>query len=222
MNHLLRMFGALRKTLRYEELQKMDFASGLGDSAWTLYGLVRALKPDVCVEIGAARGKSTCYIGMALKENGYGKLYSIDPHTLTDWNDIDSAETYDLFKENARRLRLAPFIEVLRDYSENVGRMWILPIDILFIDGDHSYEGVKRDWDLFSPFVTSFGLVVFHDTLWDIRPDPRYARANMGVPRFVEELRQQGYPLITFDKNFGVTLVQPTKGGISLTVNEVE
>lgn len=107
-------------------------------------------------------------------------------------------------------------IEVDRKLSDNIGIKWKLPTDILFIDGDHRYEGVKRDWDLFSPYVATFGLVV-HDTLWDVKPDPRYARADMGVPRFAEKLRQQGYPLITLDKDFGVTLVQPTREGIPLS-----
>lgn len=217
MNQLSGIFGALRTQDQFKELHKINFASGLGDSAWVLYGLVRALKPEVCVEIGAARGKSACYIGMALKENGHGKLYSIDPHAQTYWNDVESVDTYNVFQENTRRLGVEQFIEVVRDFSDKVGSTWKLPIDILFIDGDHSYEGVKRDWDLFSPYVTTFGLVVFHDTLWDVKPDTRYARADMGVPRFAEELRQQGYPLITLDKDFGVTLVQPTREGIPLS-----
>lgn len=36
-------------------------------------------------------------------------------------------------------------------------------VDFLFIDGDHSYEGVKADFDNFSPLVTSGGMVAFHD-----------------------------------------------------------
>lgn len=36
-------------------------------------------------------------------------------------------------------------------------------IDMLFIDGDHSYGGVKQDWEMYSPLVRSGGIVVFHD-----------------------------------------------------------
>ena len=35
--------------------------------------------------------------------------------------------------------------------------------DLLFIDGDHSYKGVKKDWEMYSPLVKKGGLVVFHD-----------------------------------------------------------
>jgi predicted O-methyltransferase YrrM len=36
-------------------------------------------------------------------------------------------------------------------------------IDMLFIDGDHTYEGVKMDWEMYSQLVRPGGLVVFHD-----------------------------------------------------------
>jgi cephalosporin hydroxylase len=41
------------------------------------------------------------------------------------------------------------------------------PVDFLFIDGDHTYEGVKRDFELFAPLVGPGGVVAFHDILPD-------------------------------------------------------
>ncbi len=67
-------------------------------------------------------------------------------------------------------------------------------IDFLFIDGDHTYEGVKRDWEMYSPLVRPGGLVAFHDVagnyettqvkrLWDvIKLDHQY-REYMVHPR---------------------------------------
>jgi predicted O-methyltransferase YrrM len=37
------------------------------------------------------------------------------------------------------------------------------PVDMLFIDGDHTYDGVKADYDLYSPLVRPGGLIGFHD-----------------------------------------------------------
>jgi predicted O-methyltransferase YrrM len=37
------------------------------------------------------------------------------------------------------------------------------PLDVLFIDGDHTYEGVKRDFELYAPLVRRGGMVVLHD-----------------------------------------------------------
>jgi predicted O-methyltransferase YrrM len=194
----------------------IPFNSGLGDSSYLLYGITRAMKPEVCVEIGSARGKSACFIGMALRENGGGKLFAIDPHRPTAWNDFESVDTCEVMRRNLRALRLGEHVEIVRMESGAVAHGWRRQIDMIFIDGDHSYEGVKRDWDLFVPFVREFGVVIFHDTIWDVRPDPRWSRPDMGVPRFVEELRQRAYPVLTIDKDCGVSMVQPVKGGVSL------
>jgi predicted O-methyltransferase YrrM len=194
-------------------LASINFRSGLGDSAWILYALARSMKPESCVEIGSSRGRSACHVGLALRENGRGKLWAIDPHRPTDWNDDASVDTYGILTRNLGRLGLRDFVEVVREDSVAAASSWARPIDLLFIDGDHSYDGVKRDWEAFVPFVSPFGVVVFHDTLWDLRPDPRYARPDMGVPRFVEELRRQGYPVLTIDKDYGVSLVQPRLQG---------
>ncbi len=194
----------------------LDFQSGLGQSAWVLYGLVRAMRPTLCVEIGSARGRSACFVGLGLKHNGQGKLVAIDPHEPTDWNDTDSVDTLATMRANLAAMDVAAQVEIRRAYSDRAAEGWTAPIDLLFIDGDHTYEGVKRDFALFAPHVKEFGLVVFHDTIWERRPDPRWARADMGVPRFVEELRQQGYPVTTLEHDCGVSLVQPRVGGVPL------
>ena len=190
--------------------------SGLGDSAELLYGLVRSIKPEVCVEIGSALGKSASYIGMALKENGHGMLYAIDPHQPTEWNDVNAVDSLKEFTRNISALSLCAQVSIIRSYSDAAAREWRLPIDLIFIDGDHSYEGVKRDWELFVPHVKPSGVVIFHDTLWDLPPYEGTVRSDMGVPRFVDELRQQGYQVLTINRDYGVSLVQPVIGGLAL------
>jgi predicted O-methyltransferase YrrM len=51
------------------------------------------------------------------------------------------------------------------------------PIDFLMIDGDHQYEGVRRDFELYSPLVAPSGLVAFHDIL----PHPRQPLCEVHV-----------------------------------------
>lgn len=58
-------------------------------------------------------------------------------------------------------------------------------IDFLFIDGDHSYRGIRRDFDLWSPHVRPGGVIAFHDT-W-----PNRMRAEPGVAKLVDELRYE-------------------------------
>jgi predicted O-methyltransferase YrrM len=190
--------------------------SGLGDSAELLYGLVRSMKPDVCVEIGSALGASASYIGMALKENGRGTLYAIDPHEPTEWNDVNAIDSLKEFTRNITTLQVHEQVSVIRSYSDAAAREWKLQIDLIFIDGDHSYEGVKRDWEHFLPHIKPSGIVIFHDTMWDLPPYTGTVRSDMGVPRFVDELREQGYQVLTICQDFGVSLVQPMIGGLPL------
>jgi predicted O-methyltransferase YrrM len=56
-------------------------------------------------------------------------------------------------------------------------------VDFLFIDGDHTYDGVRQDWEMYSPLVSPGGLIAFHDIV-EGRP-----RKVGGVPRFWSEIR---------------------------------
>ena len=55
-------------------------------------------------------------MGTALKENGRGKLYAIDPHTKTDWNDWYSVDTLDEFNRNIRKAGVSQYVELLRGH----------------------------------------------------------------------------------------------------------
>lgn len=56
-------------------------------------------------------------------------------------------------------------------------------IDFLFIDGDHSYEGVKADFENYSPLVTPGGMIAFHDIL------PNDFDNSFGTQLFWKEIR---------------------------------
>ena len=58
-------------------------------------------------------------------------------------------------------------------------------LDCLFIDGDHSYEGVRRDFEMYAPMVRNGGLIAFHDIVDGL---PRLVG---GVPRFWREIKTQ-------------------------------
>jgi Methyltransferase domain len=62
------------------------------------------------------------------------------------------------------------------DSHSSQARAWVTgrlagePLDVLFIDGDHSYEGAMADWVDYSPLVRLGGLVIFHDIFFPPEP----------------------------------------------------
>lgn len=77
--------------------------------------------------------------------------------------------------------------------------------DLLFIDGDHKYDGVKADWDNFESIVSEFGIVAFHDVCH--RPMPGY-----DMWRFWEETRNEN--------SFVIYDPKEPWGGIGVMVND--
>ena len=62
-------------------------------------------------------------------------------------------------------------------------------IGLIFIDGDHSYEAVKFDFDRFSPWLTPSGIVVFHDA-HNWRDVSRFIGTTIASSQWVFEGRQ--------------------------------
>ena len=125
-----------------------------------LFGLVRRGKPEKVIEIGRYKGGSTLAIAAAM--NGHGEFWSID-----------------LGEKEARLHRVAAsrsFDDQIRDMCQRFGlRVTLLvgdsrtidvetgSVDVVFIDGDHSYEGVRADFDRFGRRVKKGGAVLFDD-----------------------------------------------------------
>ena len=219
---LLQNLRLLRNELRFAwlrfRIRSFSFHSGLGDSGWLLHGLVRSQKPKVCVEIGSAHGYSACLISIALEQNMSGHLWAVDPHFQNHWSDNHAEDTYGAMTRHLRAMGQAgKRVTIIRQTTEKAVDQLPPSIDFAFIDGDHSYDGVKLDWDAIRPRLAAFGIVIFHDTLWDRhRNDPYYRkwrRADMGVPRLLEEIRLQGYPVVTIDQDWGLTMVQALRHG---------
>lgn len=68
-------------------------------------------------------------------------------------------------------------------------------VDFLFIDGDHTYEGVRRDFEMYSPFVSPNGIIAFHDIV------PPRGNNGSGVHRFWSEVKKN-YNYIEFVRDW--------------------
>lgn len=206
-------------TLLLYDKDAFRWFSGFGEFAHVLYSLVRSAKPETIVEVGSAFGYSTCYIAAALQRNKSGILYSIDPHEPTEWNDgSPTADTFAIVQERLKKLRLSQFVHQIRDYSQQAVARWNTPIDMLLLDGSHYYEDVKNDFSGFLPHVVAGGLVLFHDTMWEYHRESPWYRPDQGVPRLVNELQSDGYPMVTLREGWGLTILQNSQGGFPLLV----
>ena len=58
-------------------------------------------------------------------------------------------------------------------------------LDYLFLDGDHSYEGVRRDFEMYAPLVRSGGLIALHDIAMHHRD------AECQVDKFWSEIKNE-------------------------------
>jgi hypothetical protein len=104
------------------------------------------------------------------KHYGLGPVTAIDPHNMANvelesLRSSPGASTYGEFLANLKRAGVDEGVRTLRAYSTAVAREWKDPIRLLWIDGDHSYEGAKADFDGFTQHLIPGGIVAFHDAL---------------------------------------------------------
>src|SRR2546423_8922512 len=108
-----------------EYSQRVDWKSGVGEGLHALYGLARALRPTVIVETGSARGKSTCALALACKQNNFGKVFAIDPHAPNAWAEIGtSGDNLTFLKGRLKDYGLERWCEILRMTSGEAIKNW--------------------------------------------------------------------------------------------------
>lgn len=134
--------------------------------AWELK--LRAGQRDICfVEVGSYAGASFLQSYIALKSHGL-------PVSATSVEPTGQAQFYQVMRElssDARHLKMNSDVAapILAAQLRNEGRL----ADAIFIDGDHSYEGVRRDLELYFPLLRSGGLLIVHDYLPALTPENR-------------------------------------------------
>ncbi len=73
---------------------------------------------------------------------------------------------------------------------------WNKEIDILLIDGDHSYEGVSADYKKFEPFVKDGGLILLHDVLWSQKSITKFFWDEIKFPKAILPLSKSGLGVV--------------------------
>jgi len=147
---------------------------------------VAELRPKVILEIGTARGGTlflftriadpeAVIISIDLPGGPFGGGYP-------SWR----IPLYKSFSKGEQKIYLirkdSHDPQTLRKIKRILGGK---KIDLLFIDGDHTYKGVKMDFETYSPLVRKGGIIAFHD----ICPHPPETRCE--VSRFWDEIKHK-------------------------------
>lgn len=133
-----------------------------------LYSLARKCSRDnVIVEIGSWKGRSTTWLYFGSVSGNKAKIYSIDPHIgsqeLRDMFGVVS--TFKEFESNMKKIGALDLVKSIVKKSEKAAGKFNEKVGLIFIDGDHSYQSVKKDFDLWFPKLVDGGTIAFHDTI---------------------------------------------------------
>jgi hypothetical protein len=141
----------------------------LGKSeAELLYGLAKGLSANNCVvEVGAYRGRSTVALAFGSIAGRQAPVYSIDPHEEFvgplggRFGSIDRGH----FMQKMVELGLFHIVRLVNLSSDAIAGRWSQPIGLLWVDGDHSYDGVSRDFNAWKDKLSDDADLVFDDAV---------------------------------------------------------
>ena len=160
----------------------------------------------VIVEVGANTGVSTGFLAMGAKKGHGAHVYTVDlwdcdSGTRPDRHTV--SEAHQLFRAQMAYLVATGHIGAdsvceLQGESSAVAAQWRgLPIGLLHLDGDHSYEGCRADLEAWTPYVAKGGVVIVHD--WAIKNVRRAVKEWMsadwkriGIYRWAEYPKSRG------------------------------
>jgi predicted O-methyltransferase YrrM len=122
---------------------------------------VQAANVRTCLEIGTAKGGTLFMLMQACSPEA--TIISIDLQ-----NPFDKRFRLRFGKQSAQTIHLiAGNSQANTSFNQVRNLLNGSALDLLFIDGDHSYTGVRRDYELYAPLVKQGGIIAFHDIMPD-------------------------------------------------------
>lgn len=205
----------------------------LGDGL-IVYSILQHMRAKNCVCIGSGSGFIPRIMtqaridlhkqGIFEGNNDYnwgdiGTTYVVDAcNGIGGPNTIEDEDSY------FRKIFHPRFIKsTSEDAFYNFFVMQDIKIDLLFIDGDHSYEGVKKDFDLYSTILSENGVIMLHDTDEDYENSLIISEDNKkehhrfdGPSKLIKELEQIGEWNLINLFNFRILPTKPSSSGITI------
>jgi len=176
--------------------------------------LIATLRPSLFVELGTHTGESFFAFCQSIEECGFEcravavDTWRGDAHTGA-YDDSVFREVESYAGENYRS-----FAKLLRmTFDEAASLFTDVEIDLLHIDGMHTYEAVRHDFDTWWPKVRAGGVVVMHDSF--------DKHDNFGVWQLLAELKAE-FPVSEFFHSHGLGIVvKPGRERLEHVANEM-
>lgn len=177
----------LKAHRRYFTEENRGFGEDAFHAMW--YLILEEFKPRNALEIGVYRGQIVSHWKLTSKLLGFEcSVACVSPFTDAG----DSVSTYNHTIDYLEDVRInhqhfgLPIPEICKHYSTDPeaiefikSRKW----DLIYIDGNHNYEIVRKDWEVCSNAVDKGGLIILDDSalFTDFKP-PRFATAGHPGP----------------------------------------
>lgn len=172
------------------------------------YSFLLMQKPKKILCIGSMRGFIPAICATACRDTNFGHVYFVDAgfdssKNPKGWGNDDFWQNVTL-KKHFKDLYpqwLSFYLMTSLQFSKQYPK---LKFDYIYIDGDHTYTGVKTDYQLFWPKLKKNGFMLFHDILGK---GDKYG-LKFGVTQFWDELPRGHKISINFPKESGLGILQ--------------
>lgn len=149
-----------------------------------LLSIVEKSRPKTVLEIGTAKGGTLFLFSQIASEDAH--LISVDLPAEKGGYPNWKIPFYKSFAKKNQKIELIKKDSHSEETFEKIRKILKdKKVDFLFIDGDHSYEGVKKDFKMYNSLVKESGLIAFHDI---IKHPPE---ANCNVSKFWDEVKNK-------------------------------
>lgn len=197
---------------RKDNWHQLDAESGNLGYGWVHYALIRNLKPKKVLCVGSKYGFIPAICAIACRDNKIGKVDFVDAGMDMNavgklagshwggvgfWKKCNPRRYFGKFDlQNYLDLYVMTTEEFAKKYSKR-------KYDYIHIDGDHSYKGVKLDFDLFWMRLNKGGFIAFHDIASPDKDGNIY-----GTRKFWKEIKQKNKIAFEFNQDPGLGVVQ--------------
>ncbi|MFH0770281.1 MAG: class I SAM-dependent methyltransferase [Candidatus Peregrinibacteria bacterium] len=116
----------------------------------------------VILEIGSWKGRSTVCLALGSRAGAGAHIFAVDPFTGS--SEHGNVFTLPEFQANISRAGVSAQVTAIPKPSSEAAKNWNTPIELLWIDGAHEEEFVRKDFSAWSPFLVEGGTIAFHDS----------------------------------------------------------